>query len=183
MKKGFFALAGLFLLFSCNDASKEGKVNDDFSTQAKLNSEHTKEVYRAIETGDVSKLDSFIAADIIDHASNNGKDVVGIDSLKHHLSKIHTYFDNLKSEIISEATSLDGQYHYSMYRMRGTAKQNPWGMPVGMEMDDTGIDVVKIRDGKAAEHWSFSSQEDINEMMAAMSGGNKIPAARDSANR
>jgi hypothetical protein len=183
MKKGFFAIAGMFLLFSCNDAAKDNDGNDDFRMQAERNTSHNKEIYRAIETGDVSKLDSFIAPDIIDHAGNNGKDIVGLDSLKAHLSQIHNYFENMKSEVLSEATSLDGQYHFSMYKMRGKAKQNPWGMPVGMEIDDTGVDVVKIKEGKASEHWSFSSQEDINEMMAAMNKGNKPQASKDSANR
>ena len=60
--------------------------------------------------------------------------------------------------------------------MRGKAKENPWGMPVGMEVDDMVTDVVKIKDGKATEHWSFTSQKDIHEMMSAMSGGHQ-PAA------
>lgn len=183
MKKGFFAIAGMFLLFSCNDAAKDGDGKDDFSTQAKRNSEHNKEIYRALETGDVSKLDSFIAPDIIDHAGNNGKDIEGLDSLKVHLSKVHTFFDNMKTEVIAEATSLDGQYHFSMVKTTGKAKQNPWGIPVGLEINDTNIDAVKIKDGKASEHWSFTSQEDINEMMAAMKGGKQPQAMKDSTKR
>ncbi|MFN2440737.1 MAG: hypothetical protein ABR503_16150, partial [Chitinophagaceae bacterium] len=106
MKKGLFALAGLFLLFSCNDTANKDGDNDHMATASRY-SENNKEIYRAIETGDVSKLDSFIARDVIDHEGNMGKDVVGLDSVKSHLSRIHTYFDGLKFEVISEGTSAD----------------------------------------------------------------------------
>ena len=96
---------------------------------------------------------------------------------------MHTYFDGLQMEVLSEATSLDNNYHFSMIRMTGKAKANPWGMPVGMDMDDTGMDVVKIKDGKATEHWSFSSQKDVGEMMEMMSGKPKPGMMKDSVNR
>jgi len=180
MKKGFFALAaGMFLLISCNE-TKDATAEGDHQSMAKRNTEHNKEVYRAIETGDVSKLDSFIAKDFVDHEANMGKDIVGLDSMKHHLSLIHTYFDDLKVESIAEGTSLDGVYHFAMVRMRGKAKANPWGMPVGLDMDDTSVDVVKIKDGKATDHWMFTSQKDMMEMMQGMNGGTIPPAISDS---
>ncbi len=48
-------------------------------------------------------------------------------------------------EQISEGTSADGNYHFTMVRMTGKAKQNPWGMPVGQDIDDTSVDVAKIK--------------------------------------
>ena len=174
MKKGLFAMAaGMILLISCNQT----KESDDQMGEAKRNAENSKAVYQAIESGDVSKLDSFIAKDFIDHDANNGKDIVGRDSVKAFLASIHNYFDNLKFEIISEATSQDGNYHYSLIRMTGKSKANPWGMPVGMDMDDMGIDVVKLKDGVATEHWSFTSQKDIMEMMQGMSQGSNPPSS------
>jgi hypothetical protein len=184
MKKVLSAFAGLFLLISCNQTKDSAVTGDnDHMTQAKRNTEHNKEIYRAIETGDVNKLDSFIAKDVIDHEGNNGKDIKGLDSLKHHLAQIHNYFDGLKMEIITEGTSQDGNYHFSMVRMRGKAKANPWGMPVGMDMDDTSMDVVKIKDGKASEHWMFMSQKDMMEMMSGMKSGNTQPMMKDSTHR
>jgi hypothetical protein len=82
------------------------------------------------------------------------------------ISQAHTYFeDGLKMEFISDALSSDGVYLYTTVRMKGKAKANPWGMPVGEDVDDTSVDLVKLKDGKATEHWSFMSMEDINEMM------------------
>ena len=179
MKKVFLALACAFMLLSCKDAAKtetaDGGPSADNARdeQAKRNSQTTREVYKAIETGDVSKLDSFIAKDVVDHEGNNGKDVVGLDSLKYHLGLMHTYFDGLKMEVLSEGTSPDGDYHFAMARMRGKSKANPWGMPVGIDVDDTFVDVVRIKDGKATEHWGFMSMKYMNEMMMAQGAPKK----------
>jgi hypothetical protein len=184
MKKGLFVLASLLLIFlSCNNNANEGGASEDsndYMTEARRNTEYNKEIYRAIETGDVSKLDSFVAKDVIDHEGNNGKDIVGIDSLKYFLGNIHNYFEGLKMEVLSDGTSLDKAYHFSLVRMRGKAKENPWGMPVGKDVDDMSVDVVKIKDNKASEHWGFTSQKDINEMMSAMGQGSKTPASKKS---
>jgi len=178
MKKGLFAIsAGLFLLISCNETKDSASTagDNDHMAMVKRNSENNKTVYRAIETGDVSKLDSLLSKDMVDHEANNGKDIVGLDSVKAFLGSIHTYFDGLKLESISEGTSEDGTYHFAMVRMTGKAKANPWGLPVGTDMDDTSVDVVKLKDGKATDHWMFTSQKDMMEMMQGMQGGNKPP--------
>lgn len=158
-------------LISCNNAGTDSNHADSTKTNQTANYKaNMNEVYRAIETGDVSKLDSFIAPDFIDHEGDMGKDIVGRDSVKAFLANIHNYFDNMDVEVMSQAVSEDGNYVFSMVRMTGTAKENPWGMPVGMTMDDMGVDVVRMQNGMAKEHWSFTSQKDILEMMN-MSGG------------
>ncbi|HVF82456.1 MAG TPA: nuclear transport factor 2 family protein [Flavisolibacter sp.] len=136
-------------------------------------------IYQAIETGDVSKMDSLLSKDFVDHEGNMGKDIVGLDSVKQFLGSIHNYFDGLKMESLSEATSEDGVYHFAMVRMTGKAKANPWGIPVGKDIDDTSVDVVKIKDGKATDHWVFTSQKDMMEMMGAMNGASMPPTMKD----
>lgn len=173
MKKIIFALAGMTLFVACNDTSVAGtsKTNDSTATTYTKNSEA---IYHAIETGDTSNLNDFIAEDIVDHnGGNNGQDIRGRDSVKAMLAQIHTYFDNFSIERISEATSADGNYHFALVRFRGTAKQNPWGMPMGMKMDDTYVDVVKISNNKATDHWGFMSNGDIMEMMQMQSSSPK----------
>jgi ketosteroid isomerase-like protein len=179
MKKILIAFASLTLLFSCNESKVAGASEDNDHSK---NSASSREVYRAVETGDVSKLDEVFTDDVIDYnGAPDGSDIVGREPVKAEIAKIHTYFENLKMNVISESTSQDGNYHFAMVNMKGKAKENPWGMPVGMDMDETMVDVMKMKDGKAAEHWGFMSMGDINEMMKGMSGG-QAPA-KDSAVR
>ena len=174
MKKILFLLTAMAVIIACNDSAT---VADNNETNVGANhvkfTESTKEVYKAIETGDISKLDSFIAEDVIDHNANpDGSDIKGRDSVKKMISQIHTYFeDGLKMEFISDALSSDGSYLYTMVRMKGKAKANPWGMQPGADVDDTSVDVVKLKDGKAIEHWGFMSMGDFNEMMKMMQPG------------
>ena len=184
MKKGIFTVAaGICLLIACNQTknnSATGGNQNDHAAMAKRNSENTKIIYRAIETGDVGKLDSFIAKDVVDHDAVNGRDIKGLDSLKYYLGQMHTFFDGLKMELLSDATSADGTYYYAIVRMTGKAKQNPWNIPVGMNVDDMYVDVIKIKDGKASEHWGFTSEKDVNERIAAaMKGSGKMPPAKN----
>jgi len=176
MKKVLFLLTAMAVIISCNDNSgtKVDSTNEtNEETNHAKNTDNVKAVYTAIETGDVSKLDSFIAEDFVDHNGNaDGSDIKGRDSVKKMLSQMHTYFeDGMKMEFISDATSSDGSYHYSTVRMKGKAKANPWGIPVGSEVDDTNVDVVKLRDGMATEHWGFMSMGDFNEIMKMMQPG------------
>ena len=177
MKQFLLAASAAVVMISCNnDATVAGSHDDHDNNMASTNTEHMKDVYRAIETGDVSKLDSFMAEDVVDHNGNmDGSDVKGRDSVKAFISRMHTYIDGLKMELQSDATSADGNYHYGLVRMTGTAKANPWGMPVGQKVDDTSVDVVKLRDGKATDHWGFMSMADMQEMMGAMKGGMPPP--------
>ena len=174
MKKVLFLFTAATFIIACNDNANVAGTNDTGHDTNHANyTESTKEVYRAIETGDVSKLDSFIAEDVIDHNANpDGSDIKGRDSVKKMISQIHTYFeDGLKMEFISDAISSDSVYLYTMVRMKGKAKVNPWGMPVGSEVDDTSVDVIKLRDGKATEHWGFMSMQDVSEMAKMMQQG------------
>lgn len=74
------------LLISCDERTDiSGSPNEsDHMTVARNNYENSREIYRAIETGDVSKLDS--------------NDIVGRDSVKYSISQNHNYFDGLKVE-------------------------------------------------------------------------------------
>lgn len=175
MKKLALAMAGMILLYSCNSETTVAGEHEDHD-MAKMHEDNTRAVYHAVQTGDVSKIDSLFTEDVIDHnAAPDGSDIKGRDNVKAEIAKIHTYFETLKMDVVSQGTSADGNYHFAMVRMTGKAKENPWGMPVGMDMDDTMVDVMKIRDGKASEHWGFMSMGDISEMMKGMSGAGAPP--------
>ena len=56
---------------------------DNHNSQAEKNTANSKEVYRAAETGDVSRLDNFISADFVNYSGGAGdKEIKGRDSLK-----------------------------------------------------------------------------------------------------
>ncbi len=185
MKKAILVAAGVVLLMACNQTKDSSTTNDSMDhkpmndNMAKFEAA-VKNVYHAFETGDMSKMDSLLDKNYVDHDNGpNGKDIAGLDSAKHYYSQFHNYFDNLKFDILRNGATADGDYYFSEVRMTGKAKQNPWGIPVSSDVDDTTIDLVKMKDGKATDHWGFTSDKDVHERMMGMMQGNK-PMMKDS---
>src|SRR5687767_5876032 len=120
----FFAAAGLLcFLWSCNEAKEDTTKTSKPPMSARV-------VYDAIESGDVSKLDSFLAKDIVDHSEMG--DIVGRDSVKAVLADLHNHFSDLKLEIISEAS--DGEYGFTLHTFKGVCTDSTMGMPAGTKL-------------------------------------------------
>jgi predicted ester cyclase len=165
MKKLFAGLASaaLFIIVSCtdqsssssrpaSDSSAAGSAGNQEKTQAQKNSENMKAVYSGIEKGDMSAMDAFVSADVIDHDTPKGE-VKGLDSIKKMLGDMHNHFSDMKIDLIAEAT--DGDYHFALTRFKGTTKNAMMGAPANTPVDEMNVDVVKLSNGKVIEHWGF----------------------------
>ncbi len=164
MKKLFFTgIVAMICFISCEQKNATTTTNN-----AERNTERNKMVYSAMETGDVSKLDSFIDKDIIDHGEHG--EIKGIDSLKAMFTDMHNHMSGLKFDLVSDATSADGEYHFAWFKMKGTCTDGSMGMPAGTKMDMTGVDVVRIKNDKAVEHWSYEDPAEMMKMHGGMGG-------------
>ena len=162
MKKLFFTgIVAMICFISCEQKNATTTTNN-----AERNTERNKMVYAAMETGDVSKLDSFIDKDIIDHG--HGKEIKGIDSLKAMFADMRNHMSGLKFELITDATSANGEYHFSWYKMSGTCTDGSMGVPAGTKMNMSGVDLVRIKNDKAVEHWSFADPAEMMKMHGGM---------------
>ncbi len=126
---------------------------------------NNRAIYKAIETGDVSTLKNYIAKDAVDHSGGaNGQDITNGDSIIAMLGDIHNSFTNLKMDIIADA--VNGDYVFTLVHMTGTTNANPgMGMPPNKTIDSKSVDVVRLKDGKAVEHWSFEDPKEMMQMM------------------
>jgi predicted ester cyclase len=169
---------GLALLFiSCNGAG------GGTTTQGEKNIETVKTVNRAIESGDMSKLDQYIAADGVDHgAGDHGEDIKGLDNIKTQLSKMHNDYKDLKLEEVQQAAN--GDYVFTLNRFQGTNTVQSMGAPAGTHFDMTSVEVVKFNsEGKATDHWGYVSMADAMKMMGGANmempaGGNKMDTTK-----
>jgi predicted SnoaL-like aldol condensation-catalyzing enzyme len=163
------ASSGLICFFpSCNN-------DTGGNTQGEKNIASVHSVNRAIESGDVNKLDQYIATDGIDHAGEHG-DIKGLDGIKANLKKFHDEYPDMKLEEVQDAAS--GDYVFSLTRFTGTNVVPSMGAPAGTHFDMTAVQVIKFNnDGKAAEHWEYMTMAD---MMKMMGGGNNMGGKMDS---
>jgi predicted SnoaL-like aldol condensation-catalyzing enzyme len=171
MKKflSLFAIAVLFGCISCGDDKTEKTGSDTMSSDKKDNSMAEKNlaashiVDKAFETGDPSQVDSAVASDFVDHTDMGDKNR---DSLKAMIVGMHKAFPDMKMEMIKEVA--DDNYVFSMMRYTGTGN-GQMGMPKG-PYDMKAIEVVRFKDGKGVEHWSFMQVADMMKMMAPPTG-------------
>lgn len=172
----------MFFMVSCEDKGTGGSGD----SQAAKNKEANRNILKAIESGDSSKMSEWIAKDAVDHSGPNGQVVNGGDSIIAMLSHIKSAFSDLKFEVLEDAA--EGDVVFARVRMVGTTTANPgMGMPPNQKMDMTSVDVIKFKDGKATAHWGYIDPKDAMMMMQSqpqpgtMQGpGNNQPAVKDS---
>jgi len=173
MKKILFLTSMAFILFatSCKNESSTTTNKEPSKNEAAV-----KAVYSAMESGDMSKMDSLMANDVVDHNGGPmGKEISGRDNIKKMFAAMHSSFSDLKME--AKEMSSEGDYVFSWMHMSGTTSANPdpsMGMPANTKVDMTGVDVVKFNSsGQATDHWGYM---DPNDMMKMMPPGGTPPA-------
>ena len=155
MKKIFFvAIAGVLCITACNNAT-----SDKSSGAREKNMAASDAILKAFGTGDVSKLDSFVSADFVDHTDQGDKK--GLDSLKAMVTMVHGSFKDMKQEKVHEVA--DDDYVFSWMHYTGTS-DGAMGMPKGPYSMNS-IEVSKFKDGKTTEHWGFVDMKEMMKMM------------------
>lgn len=158
MKKLFlvFCTAGLFAFCSCSNNA--GGMSD----KAKKNLDNARAIAKSFETKDISKLDDYIASDVVDHATPGGESK-GIDNLKKMFTEMQSTMSNSKMETVKELA--DDDYVFQWMKESWTQTRESMGMKPG-DYSFNMIEVSKFNaDSKVTEHWSFM---DVNDMMKMM---------------
>lgn len=151
-------------LFSCKESTSTTSTDT-----VQRNRQHAEAIYAAFSANEPNRLDSFIAADMVDHGMGDGHEIKGIDSLKAMITDWHKHVSNLKMEIKQHASN--GEYDFAWVRMTGTTKDPYMGMPANTAFDQLSVDVVKVdKDGKVLEHWGYVDPKDMMDMMSHQGG-------------
>lgn len=162
-----FAAGLLFCCISCNNEKTSGETmssdkKDNSMAEKNLAAIHA--VNNAFETGSTDALDSIIADDFVDHTDRGDK--TGRDSLKAAIAWMRADSKDMKSSITKELA--DDEYAMIWQRYTGTSNG---GMGKAGPYDMKAVEVVRFKDGKAVEHWSFMEMQDVMKMMPPMPAG------------
>jgi len=159
------ASAGLFSVITSCNSSGDKSATASSGSQGDKNIATVHAINDAIESGDVGKLDQYIAADGVDHSEHG--DVKGVDSIKAELAQMHDTYKDMKLEELQDAAN--GDYVFSLTRFTGTSSVASMGAPAGTHFDMNAVEVAKFgSDGKVTEHWEYIRMADAAKMM----GGN-----------
>lgn len=109
----------------------------------------------------VAKIKSFCAADFTDHNPNPGYSGKGLDDLAAQLNEMFISFPDL--HVTSAFMVAEEDMVVAYLTMTGTNSGSFANMPpTNKTVKINGIDIVKIKDGKATEHWGVF--EDLSMM-------------------
>jgi predicted ester cyclase len=127
-----------------------------------------KKVYNealdAMTSGKVDNLDKIVTRDMIEHdPSPTMSKKTGIDAVKEIFTYYHNLFPDLKAEVHNTAVS--GDYLYAYLTFSGTTSGSYMGMPAGSKVTMNQVDFIRFNGDKIAEHWGFTSNTDMMEMM------------------
>ena len=163
--KQLFLTASLAALLLIACTNKSSNADTGSTSQMDSNMANNLKIYPAIQSGNVSTLDTLFSSDVVDHDGPMGKDVKGKDSIMKMLGDMHNHIKDLKLDVISSAAN--GDYIFTLVHVTGTVIDSTMGKP-GEKIDSKSVDVVKMKDNKMAEHWGFSDDSEVQKQMMAM---------------
>ena len=107
-----------------------------------------------ISQGKVEVIDEIVADDFVEHQAMPGMPE-GKDALRAFTEMFRAAFPDLKVETL--ATAVDGDEVWVQSRMTGTHQGDFNGIaPTDKQVDVLVFDRIRMRDGKAVEHWGVS---------------------------
>ena len=86
-----------------------------------------------------------------------------IERIKEDFAAYHKIFPDMKSQVHNIA--VDGDYLFAYLTFTGTTSEPYMGMPVNHKTTMNSVDLIRFKGDKVAEHWGFTSNEDIMNMM------------------
>ena len=158
---------------SSNTASQGAPVAD---AQGEANKALVRSFLDQLSQGDTTKVDSLVAENFVEHQMLPGM-TPGREGLKAMIAGFHKSFPDLKTTV--NVMTADGDKVWLHSNMSGTMKGEFMGMkPTGKSFNVEALDLVRIENGKMAEHWG--AMDDMG-MMAQL--GATPPAAPKSAKK
>ncbi len=110
-----------------------------------------RRAYDAINRNDLDALDEMVDSDVTDHDPAPGQGS-GLEGVKQYFSSLHTAFPDVQMNV--DYMVAEGDKVVARVSVSGTHQGEFLGIdPTGNHVAITGIDVLRIVDGKIVEHW------------------------------
>jgi steroid delta-isomerase-like uncharacterized protein len=128
--------------------------------------ERLRSFYAAMSAGDFDAVDEFIADDFVDHEEFPGI-TPDKEGARQFFMMMRTAFPDLQLE--AHEIIADGDLVAARATFRGTHDGEFMGVPAtGRQINVNGMDMVRIRDGKATEHWGVMDAMTMMQQLGAI---------------
>jgi steroid delta-isomerase-like uncharacterized protein len=130
-------------------------------------------IYDVITSGDLTRTDELIAADLVDHEEVPGMPP-GVEGFRWFVRTFREAFPDLRMD--AEDMLAEGDKVVVRFTMRGTHRGEFMGIPAsGKEIAVNGIDMMRFEGGKAAEHWGQADNLGMLQQLGAVPAPGQTP--------
>ncbi|HNT80770.1 MAG TPA: ester cyclase [Bacteroidia bacterium] len=174
------ALLLMVVLFTAA-CSNNNHETDKAAQQAQTLKDNAMKVMAMFESGNPEGCEEYMHTDFTEHTPWPGVEGEGSELFK-NIVKTH-YAGMSDTKMTVHNISVDGDYMYIHYNMKGTHNGDGWpGMPAtNKTIDVDGVDVLKHRDGKVSDHWGYMDQFKMMTQLGMMPEPGAEGAPADSA--
>lgn len=117
--------------------------------------------------GNLALIDEFVLDDIQDHEDPMPGQPPGKDGVKFYTNAIRTAFPDLTVKL--DPAIADGGLEAAHVVLSGTHKGEFLGIPAsGKSVEFSSVDIIRIEDGKVAEHWGSSDTLSLMQQIGAI---------------
>ena len=117
--------------------------------------------------GDLGVLDEILTADFVDHEEGPPGSPDGIEGVKFFVGAFRDAFSDMQVTIEDAIES--GDRLAIRATMRGTHDGELMGVPArGSRVELTMIDIVRVEDGRVAEHWGATDNLSLMQQIGAI---------------
>ena len=118
--------------------------------------------------GNVALVDELIADDFVDHEEPFPGQPPGKEGVVFYINAIRSAFPDLSVKTTEPALA-DGNLEAVHGILTGTHQGDFVGIaPTGRNVEFAGIDIVRVQDGKIAEHWGVTDTLTIMQQIGAV---------------
>ena len=118
--------------------------------------------------GNVALVDELIADDFVDHEEPFPGQPPGKEGVVFYINAIRSAFPDLKVKT-SEPALADGNLEAVHGILTGTHQGDFVGIaPTGRNVEFAGIDIIRVQDGKVAEHWGVTDTLTLMQQIGAV---------------
>jgi predicted ester cyclase len=159
MKKIFYLFILIVTAQACNQKENmnEEHGSNNGNNQTAANEERMREFYQTVINGhNPAMIDSFVTADFVEHQPWPGKSP-DREGLKQGFTEMMAAFPDMHATV--DMVKCWGDTVMAKFTMKGMNSGMFMGGPAtNKEMNVEGVDIIRIKDGKAIEHWGYMEE-------------------------
>lgn len=121
-----------------------------------------------IEGGNLALIDELATEDYVDHEEALPGQPPGKEGVRFFVNAIRTAFPDIKVKTI-EASVTDGKMEACHVILTGTHRGEMAGVAAtGKSVEFGGTDIIRVEDGKVAEHWGTTDNLSLMQQIGAI---------------